>query len=93
MFDETIEHESEEVSEVAQYLRGNETAKKLVSNKLLLTTFIMQQLVLTKPSTRFAPYLLDLRKSFQSTIPAIPLFWTKEDKAELKGHGMQMTWG
>eukprot|EP00435_Cladocopium_sp_Y103_P026756 s965_g6.t1 len=84
LFDETIEHESEEVSDVAQYLRGNETANKLVSNKLLLTAFIMQQLVLTKPSTRFAPYLLDLRNSFQS-VPEIPLFWTKEDKAELKG--------
>jgi hypothetical protein len=65
-------------------LRGNETAKKL-SNKLLLTAFIMQQLVMTKPSTRFAPYLLDLRKSFPATVPEIPLFWTKEDKAELKG--------
>lgn len=84
LFDETIEHESEEVSDVARYLRGNETAKKL-SNKLLLTAFIMQQLVLTKPSTRFAPYLLDLRKSFPATVPEIPLFWTKEDKAELKG--------
>lgn len=73
------------MSNVAEYLRQNHSARASVSNKFLLSAFIMQ--TITQPTTRFGAYLLDLRSSVESTIPEIPLFWTKEDKAELKGLG------
>lgn len=89
LYDETIENETMEMSNVAEYLRQNHTARVSVSNKFLLSAFIMQ--MITQPTTRFGAYLLDLRSSVESTIPEIPLFWTKEDKAELKGLGSRTT--
>ena len=83
LYDETIENETMEMSKFAEYLRQNHTARASVSHKFLLSAFIMQ--TITEPTTRFGAYLLDLRSSVESTIPEIPLFWTKEDKAESKG--------
>lgn len=85
LYDETIENETMEMSKFAEYLRQNHTARASVSHKFLLSAFIMQ--TITEPTTRFGAYLLDLRSSVESTIPEIPLFWTKEDKAESKGLG------
>lgn len=81
--DETLVTESPELQSVADYLRRNATAKAQASNKLLLTTFFLQQM--ESPTGRFAPYLLSLQQSVRSTITEIPLFWDKPEKASLQG--------
>ena len=81
--DETLLTESLELQAVADYLRRNATAKALASNKLLLTTFFLQQM--ESPKGRFAQYLRSLPQSVHSTISEIPLFWDKQEKASLQG--------
>eukprot|EP00439_Symbiodinium_sp_Y106_P017624 s2835_g2.t1 len=85
LYERHVKDETVEMQRLVSYLQANETAQDMVSNKFLLSAFILEQLQHRSPSKRFAPYLRDLRKSAQTMLPRLPLFWPAEDQAELQG--------
>ncbi|CAE7457217.1 SETD4 [Symbiodinium sp. CCMP2592] len=85
LYERHVKDETVEMQRLVSYLQANATAQDMVSNKFLLSAFILEQLQHRSPSKRFAPYLRDLRKSAQTMLPRLPLFWPAEDQAELQG--------
>ncbi|CAE7742360.1 unnamed protein product [Symbiodinium sp. CCMP2456] len=85
LYERHVKDETVGMQRLVSYLHANETAQDMVSNKFLLSAFILEQLQHRSPSKRFAPYLRDLRKSAQTMLPRLPLFWPAGDQAELQG--------